>query len=183
MSNRILFSLVILLFLWACNPDKNRKVDQTTISFATNDATKLFFKNVRRTYYEVEEMEAAKMEVYRLNKRVLSQERPIINLAIVNNWRFDEAYVMLEPNNLLDLANLTLTWKNPETDTRGEIVFENGNKETYVAFADQVYEQIQLGSQFTTEVQGVQYNVLEQSEDREAFRITMVDYYRLVQRL
>ena len=175
--------VLILAIFSACNPDKNTKVDQTSISFTTNDATKLFFKNVRQSYYDVEAMEAAKMEIYRIKKRSENQGRPIIQLAIVNNWRFDEAYLLLEPNNLLNLPGLTVKWSNAESGKSGEIAFENGNKETIVRFADQLYDQIQQGSNFTTPVNGKDVPLLGVSEDREAFRVTMVDYYRLVQRL
>lgn len=180
---RIPISLCLILFLLACNPDKHTKVDQTTISFKTNDASKLFFKNVRKPYYDLEEMEAAKLEVFRLKKRNQSQDHPVINLAIVNNWRYDEAYLLLEPNEPLDLSNLELSWENETRGESGRIVFENGNKESIVKFADQVYDHIQQGSRLYTQLAGTKKELLNSQKDREAFRITMVDYYRLVQRL
>ena len=183
MRYSIAFAALMIVVLTACNPDKKKKVDQTTISFTTNDASKLFFKNVRQSYYDLEEMEAAKMEIYRLKKRSESQERPVINIAIVNNWRYDEAYLVLEPNGRLNLAALKITWKNSETGESGSISFENGNKESIVHFADQIYDHIQDGSQFTAIINDGEESILELAEDREAFRITMVDYYRLVQRL
>ena len=183
MRSALVFTTCLCLLLMACNPDKNKVVDQTTISFKTNDATKLFFKNVRQTYYDLEEMEAAKLDIYRLKKRTEEAARPLINLAIVNNWRYDEAYLLLEPNDQLSLANLNLQWKNVESGETGEIKFKNGNKETIVEFADQVYLQIQQGSEFLVEISGELKEFLSAPEDREAFRITMFDYYRLVQRL
>lgn len=183
MVKKSILPIAILLLLVACNPDKSKKVDQTSISFKTNDATKLFFSNVRKSYYDLEEMEAAKLEIYRLKKRPEGEERPIIHLAIVNNWRYDEAYVLLEPNELLNLGALELNWKNGESGESGTLNFENGNKESIVRFADQVYDQIQNGSDFTVLIDGKTSDILKESEDREAFRITMMDYYRLVQRL
>lgn len=183
MRNKAFNLVLLILVITACNPDKNKKVDQTSISFSTNDATKLFFKNVRQSYYDLEEMEAAKLEIFRIKKRSDSQDRPIIHLAMVNNWRYDEAYLLLEPNEQLNLAGLKLKWSNSESGENGEIAFENGNKETIVRFADQIYEQIQKGSLFTASINGQDVPVIDVSEDREAFRITMVDYYRLVQRL
>ncbi len=171
------------LTLSACNPDKNRKVDQTTISFKTNDASKLFFKNLRQTYYDKEEMAAAKLDVYRLKKRNTGDERPVINLAIVNNWRYDEAYLLLEPNSLLQLNELSVNWTSEKTGEQGTINFENGNKRSIVRFADQLYDLIQQESRLTVMIDGKSVDILNNSEDSEAFRITMVDYYRLVQRL
>ena len=58
--------LLIMVGLSACNPSKNKKVDQATIGFQTDDSSKLYFKNVRSAYYDVEVMEEAKLEIYRL---------------------------------------------------------------------------------------------------------------------
>ncbi len=173
----------VFLILSGCNPDKNKKVDQTTISFATNDASKLFFKNLRQPYYDKEEMAAAKMDVYRLKKRNTANEHPVINLAIVNNWRYDEAYLLLEPNSLLSLSELAVSWVKESSREEGTVSFENGNKQSIVRFADQIYALIQQEATLTVSVGDKSMDILETAEDREAFRITMVDYYRLVQRL
>lgn len=183
MYKRILSLILTLLLFMACNPDKNREVDQATISFETNDASKLFFKNLRQIYYDKEEMAAAKLELYRFKKRTTGNESPVINLAIVNNWRYDEAYLLLEPNSLLQLNELSIAWEDRENGQSGNIRFENGNKKTIVKFADQVYYQIQQGSEFTVKVDGKDTGILKSPEDRDAFRISMIDYYRLVQRL
>ncbi|GAB5524654.1 MAG: hypothetical protein Roseis2KO_25260 [Roseivirga sp.] len=175
--------ILSFLALSACNPDKSKRVDQTTISFETNDASKLFFKNLRQTYYDKEEMVAAKLDVYRLKKRNIDNQRPVINLAIVNNWRYDEAYLLLEPNSLLQLNELSVNWTNKKTGEQGTVTFENGNKRSIVRFADQLYELIQQESKLTVIIDGKSVDIINNSKDSEAFRITMVDYYRLVQRL
>lgn len=183
MYRQSLALMLILLIVSACNPDKNKKVDQATISFKTNDASKLFFKNLRQTYYDKEEMEASKLEVYRLKKRNTADEHPVINLAIVNNWRYDEAYLLLEPNSFLQLSGLSVDWENAGTGEKGTTSFENGNKQSIVRFADELYSLIQQDSKLSVTIDNKSVDILESSEDREAFRITMVDYYRLVQRL
>ena len=180
---RVLLSLCAIVLLAACNPDKQKEVDQTTISFDTNDASKLFFKNMRQSYYDQQIMEEAKLELYRFSKRNTDNETPVINLTIVNNWRYDQAYLLLEPGAGMSLSDLKISWTNSELGESGEIVFENGNKETIVRFADQIYYQLQRGSQFKVMLEDGEVDILKTSQDREAFRITMVDYYRLVQRL
>lgn len=128
-------------------------------------------------------MAAAKLDVYRLKKRNTGDERPVINLAIVNNWRYDEAYLLLEPNSLLQLNELSVNWTKEKTGEQGTVAFENGNKRSIVRFADQLYDLIQQESRLTVILDGKSVDILNNSEDSEAFRITMVDYYRLVQRL
>lgn len=178
MKFKLLFSLLVLL-LFSCNPAKNKKVDQTTLSFKTDDSSKLYFKNVRQSYYDVDVMEEAKLEVYRLKKRVEESEEPVINLALVNNWRYDEAYVLLEPNTAAgDLNTLNLSYEN-ENGESGDIIFEKGDKKNHLAFASKVYEQIQNESDFFLNRNGEKVEILRDSKSREAFRISMFDYYRL----
>ena len=74
--------MLSLFIISACNPVKDKKVDQTTIGFKTDESSKLFFKNVRRSYYDVEVMEEAKLEIYRLKKRVKESDEPILNINI-----------------------------------------------------------------------------------------------------
>jgi len=173
--------LLLSIVLLGCNPDKQTKVDQGEITFVTDAASILFFKNVRQIYYDLEEMEAAKLRIFRHKKRDQSQEKPIINLAIVDNWRYDEAYLLLEPNEQLDRTALTVKWKNSEGS--GEISYRQGNKSEQVAFADQLYERIQQGCTFSIQVDDTWSSFLDSEKSREAFRVTMFDYYRLVKRI
>ncbi|MFY0591702.1 hypothetical protein [Roseivirga sp.] len=183
MRFRILIAICFLSLLFGCNPDKKKQVDQSAITFKTDDASNLFFKNVRQFYYEVEEMEAAKLNIFRLKKRELSNDQPVINLAIVNNWRYDEAYLLLEPNGVVkENESLEVKWRNPNGES-GEIQYANGNKTEQVAFADGIYAQIQQGSTFTIKVQEEWKPFLDLEKTREAFRITVFDYYKLVKRI
>lgn len=182
MYHKLSAALLILLSLLSCNPDKLTKVDQGKVTFATDDASKLFFKNIRQLYYDLEEMEVAKLKVFRLKKRDLSTEQPIINLALVDNWRYDEAYLLLEPNQLLANQDaLMIKWISGENS--GEIIYQKGNKIAQVTFADQIYEQVQLGSALSIKVNNSWTAFLDTEKSREAFRITMFDYYRLVKRI
>lgn len=182
MKIRIVLGLLAMVLV-ACNPDKQTQVDQSEITFKTTDSSKLYFKNIRQSYYDLEEMEAAKLEVFRFKKRAQGDERPVINLSIVNNWRYDEAYLLLEPNGYIQQDTLKLRWKSADGLKTDSIFYSRGNKTDIVKFADQVYQQIQSKSEFEIELEGNWKRFLNESLDREAFRITMFDYYKLVQRL
>lgn len=178
-SFTLLFLSIVAL---ACNPDKQTKVDQSDITFTTDDASKLFFKNVRQSYYDMEEMEAAKLNVFRYKKRDQSIDTPIIQLAIVDNWRFDEAYVLLEPNDYLNgESDFVVKWEL--SGESGKINYTQGNKSDQVAFADQLYERLQGGYKLSIQINGTWLSFLDSEKSREAFRITMFDYYRLVKRI
>ncbi|MFT7382383.1 MAG: hypothetical protein ACI9Z3_002277 [Roseivirga sp.] len=182
MKIRTVFGLLAMVLV-ACNPDKTTQINQAEITFKTSDSSKLYFKNIRQSYYDKEEMEAAKLEVFRFKKREQGDERPVINLSIVNNWRYDEAYILLEPNGYIQQDTLKLRWKSSDGLKTDSVIYARGNKMDIVKFADQVYQQIQSKSEFEIELEGKWQEILNESQDREAFRITMFDYYNLVQRL
>ena len=179
---KILLFLLGLGSLAACNLDKNTSIDDKKAKFTTSDASELFFKNVRQIYYDQEEMVAAKMNVFRLGDRSQADDYPVINLAIASNWRYDEAYLLVEPNAYLEgLDSIRVTWKNPTNQQTGSYRWAPGNKEAQFAFASQLYRSIQQGYQlYVTNSRGEQEKLLDRYDDREAFRKTMFDYYRLV---
>lgn len=173
--------LVFIFFsiLMSCNPVKDKKVDQTTIGFQTDESSKLFFKNVRRSYYEVEAMEEAKLEIYRLKSRVKESQSPLLNLSIVNNWRYDEAYILLEPNEAAgSITDLQVQWESQDGSS-GTIIPEGGNKKSQLDFAAKIYEHIQDGDSLFLLKGNEKLELLKETKEREAFRITMFDYFRL----
>ncbi|MEO0332372.1 MAG: hypothetical protein AAF223_11920 [Bacteroidota bacterium] len=178
--------LNILISLWliaclACNPDKRRKVNDAEAKFTTSDASELFFKNVRQSYYDKETMDAAKLDIYRIKERSQVEDQPVMNLAIVINWRYDEAYVLTEPNTYLQQQDtLRIYWQDSVQQT-GVYEYIPGNKERHYQFASQLYNSLQDAHQLSTEsAQGERVPVLATRDEREAFRKTMMDYYRLV---
>lgn len=174
--------IALVLVLAACGTEKKQIVDQTTIDFSTTDASKLFFKNVRQIYYDKEELSAAKLDLFRLKKRNESSDWPVLNLVIVNNWRYDEAYVLVEPNTAFDDAQaFQLYWSNNDGSEQGLIEFKKGDKQDIQRFCNAVYYQLVRGSRFRLDSkEGME--ILMTRADREAFRVTMVDYYRLTER-
>ena len=179
MRNLLLF--ILLIATLSCSINKEKEAE-TFASFSTDDASKLYFKNIRSSYYDVTELEAAKLETYRFKKRVLEGNEPIINLAIVNNWRYDEAYVLLEPNNNFSgLGDLKVRWS--QDGIMYEEVFANTNKDSHVAFADIIYQNISKEREMEVWNGNEWLLFLNSSQSKETFRVTMVDYYRLVKRI
>ncbi len=179
---KILFFLVVLASLSACNLNKGTQVDDKKAKFTTSDPSELFFKNVRQIYYDQEEMAAAKLNIFRLGDRSEAEDYPVINLAIASNWRYDEAYLLVEPNAYLEnLDSVRVTWKSLERQQEGTYRWARGNKEAQFTFASQLYRSIQQGHQlYVTNEQGEQDKLLDRYDDRETFRKTMFNYYRLV---
>ncbi|MEM6523509.1 MAG: hypothetical protein AAF693_06950 [Bacteroidota bacterium] len=170
-------ALIFLLLLFGCNVNSGKKVTLENFEFKTGDDTELFFKNVRQSYYDLEENEAAKFNLFRLSDRVINDTLPILNLAIVINYLQDEAYLFLEPNALLSEHDpLTIQWRNADDGTSGEFILESRNREGMLSYADQLYKGILAGYDFSLSDDQV---FLGTKAELEAFRITIADYYRL----
>lgn len=172
--------LLLFIFLSSCRIDGNDKVDQEELNFKTTDDSEIFFKNVRQLYYDLEEMQAANLNVYRIKERSVSADYPVINLAIVWNWLKDEAYILIEPNEtLIEEDPIVVQWKIPDTGESGSLEYSPGNTMVQLSFATELYNGILNNHTFETTVNGLRKPLLDIHKDREAFRKTMADYFRL----
>ncbi len=175
------FCVVLLVLVFACHPDKNKQIDLTKPKFTTSDASELFFKNIRQSYYEKSEIKASKLDVYRIKDS--PQESMPLFPTIVINWRYDEAYLLLELNEQLrNLDTVKVVWEDSVANLSGTYLFaQSGNKASHYHFATKIYNSIQGGQQmYILEKKGQKLSFLQNRPEREAFRKTMFDYYRLV---
>ncbi|QSE98031.1 hypothetical protein [Fulvivirga lutea] len=170
---------VLFLVLFGCQLDSDKAINRDKFTFKIGSDTQLFFKNVRQSYYDLEENKAANFNVFRLSKRVQSVDRPLLNLAIVINYRQDEAYLLLEPS--MDLAELPITIiaEYDSIQTRKEITLAEQNRESTLHFAADLYESILAGGTFYIRSDSTDIPILTSQQEREAFRITVSDYFRL----
>ncbi|MCS7018138.1 MAG: hypothetical protein RMJ87_03305 [Cytophagales bacterium] len=169
------------LCLLGCNPDKKTKVSTEEVHFTTSASSVLFFKNVRQIYYERQENNAAKAIIYRMRSRVHNNSIPLLYPAIVYLWAQDEAAVILERNEFLaDTDTLRFIWQDTVQQTSGEYVFPNGDRRTHYRLAAQLYHSIQEEHRLWLQTDSGRIPFFVSEKEREPFRKTMVDYFRLV---
>jgi len=172
--------VVSVVLAFACHPNKNKQIDLTEPKFTTSDASEIFFKNIRQSYYEKIEMKASRLDVYRI-KDSPKESMPMFP-TIVINWRYDEAYLLLEfSEQLQSLDTVKVIWEDSVADTSGTYSFaQGGNKASHYHFATKIYNSIQAGQQmYILEKKSQKLSFLQNRPEREAFRKTMFDYYRL----
>ena len=56
---KVLFCIMFLM-QYSCQIDRDKKVNFEDFNFKTGDDTEIFFKNMRQSYYDLEENKAAK---------------------------------------------------------------------------------------------------------------------------
>ena len=177
----IVFAVLLLLFS-ACKPISDKPVDKNNPKFSTTEDSELFFKNVRQVYYNLERQEQTKLDIYRHKKRQERSESPIINLAIAHNWRFDEAYLLIESNSYFrNFQDIQIHWKHEQSGETGIYFLEQkSNKNEYFRFASEIYASIIAKHTLWILDKKTKIPFLENQEEREVFKTTMKDYYRLV---
>jgi len=180
MIKSISLTLFLVVFISACRIDGNDTVGQEELNFSTTDDSEIFFKNVRQLYYDLEEIQAANLNVFRIKERSVSEDYPVINLAIVWNWLKDEAYILIEPNEILiEEDPLVVHWRSPVSGEEGIIEYSQGNTMAQLTFANELYNGILNNYTFEIISNGLSEPLLKANKDREAFRKTMADYFRL----
>ncbi|MEM1409077.1 MAG: hypothetical protein AAGG59_19990 [Bacteroidota bacterium] len=169
--------IFILITVFSCHINADKKVTLDNFEFKTGDDTELFFKNVRQSYYDLEENQAAKFNLFRFSDRAVSDALPILNLAIVINYLQDEAYLFLEPNEILVAYEpLIIGWENTTDGTKGQYKLQAMNREGMLSFSTKIYNSL-LANHELVLTDGTA--ILSSKKQREAFRITMADYFRL----
>lgn len=100
MVNCIKLLFLALLLLVGCKIDREKKVDRTKFQFKIGADSNLFFRNVRQIYYDRSSPDGT-WQAYRFSDRYTGNDRPVIEPVIVINWLKDEAYLLIDVNELL----------------------------------------------------------------------------------
>ncbi|UII28007.1 hypothetical protein LVD15_06170 [Fulvivirga maritima] len=171
-------SIILVLIITSCNIDSEKGVDLTDFDFKTGDDTEIFFKNVRQSYYDLEENKTANLNIFRFEDRVKESAHPVLNLAIVFNYLQDEATLLIEPLNLtLEDSLEVITYQDEQQgDT---LTLSSFNRSAMLTFINDIYQHMLKGNKFKIKTERGYEELLSTKQEREAFRLTVSDYYRL----
>jgi len=175
-------SLIFVFIISFFNEKRPITVDQDSY-LAIDDASRLYFKNVRQPYYDREGRRDAKMNIYRLGKRIVNEDEPILNIAIVINRVKDEAYLYVEPSGVFEEEEVIfIKWVSENEMDSGELVFKSGDRYDHYSFVEKLYPLLLANATFQVKIDGEWYLLFQEQRARDAFRITSFDYFRLIGR-
>lgn len=175
----LVWFIVTLVILLATSP-KDRPIRIDVADFKMPENEEIYFKNLRSFYYELEEREDAGFNLYRLKARRIDTVEPNFQLAIVQNWRQDQAYLIVEPNNV---------WEKPDTmqlavrdgDNHDTIRITTWNTIEQYFFAANLYMALrEEDCSYKLFVNKHWMSVLANGEDRLNLKTTLKDYFKLV---
>ncbi|WP_338768457.1 hypothetical protein WAF17_07850 [Bernardetia sp. ABR2-2B] len=187
MKSIIYLSLITLcsIFLLGCNPDKDKRVSASETKNSTTQNSVLFFKNTRSLDYNKKDEPKLKREIYTHEDASEDTLKPVLNMTIVYLWDKDKAYIITDPNKYIEdyfdeskNDTLKIRWKNPKTEAQGTLFYIAGHVDTQYEFATQLYNS--LLDKYEFYMLPNEIPILDTKKERETFRITMMDYYRLV---
>ncbi len=164
----------IIIFLSAgCQLSVNDRVSLEGFDFGTTDPSELFFKNVRQSYYELEERREARMNVFRI--KAVSDDSVAITPAIIHHWAIDKAYLWLEPAETLSTPlDFRLVLRTEER----QVTYDGSSPLNHIECATEIFHTILDDGQIF--IEGMEI-LPKGSGAREQYRIVLNDYYRLVE--
>jgi hypothetical protein len=177
-----IFGIGSLLFVFVMsffNEKRANNSGKAESPMSIGDADRLYFKNVRAAYYDIEDRKDAKMTIYRYGKRAKIEEVLSIELSILLNRVKDEAYIFVESSS--GEFPIKIRWSNLEQkDRNGELVFEDGDKFQHLGFVEKLYPLLVENTSFELWNDGKFTPILVDDNEKEALLITVKDYFKLI---
>ncbi|MCH7411603.1 hypothetical protein MM239_19610 [Belliella sp. DSM 111904] len=171
-----LASIVLVLTLSIFNEKRANNTGALDSELAITDAERLYFKNVRGIFYDIENRGDAKMQLYRFGKRIKEAEHPLINTSILINRIKLEAYIFVETNPEINSFEL-IAYYESKTDT---LTFNQGDKFNHFQFVNKIYPLLEKDARFEMRSPQGKLPVLQDPKERDALRIPIKDFYRLI---
>ena len=159
---------------------EDRPIKIETADFRMPENEEIYFKNIRSFYYSLEEREDAGFNLYRLKKRRIDTLNPNFQLAIVQNWRQDQAYIIFETND---------AWEKPDTmqlavsdgNNHDTIRISTWNSIEQYFFSAHLYMALrEKENTYQLLVNNKWTPTLANGDDRSNLKIVLKDYFKLV---
>jgi len=179
MVNCIKLTILMFLLQVGCKIDREKEVDRSKFQFKIGADANLFFRNVRQIYYDRSSPDGT-WQAYRFSDRYTGDDRPVIEPVIVINWLQDEAYLLIDVNELLGEEDMiTVTLSDAFANKTDTLSLNQRGRERMLEFGSKLYEAIQANRRVAVKSKGEFVPLFTEEMDREAFRITVSDFYRL----
>ncbi len=172
--------LSVMVLILAFTMPNMRPIDIEEVRFHTSESSELYFKNVRSYFYEIWDDPKSGFVHYRIKSRNQEKEVPSVNFLILNNWRFDEAYVVAEGNEAIE----TLEGLNLSISTESDssiFLFNQFTNYEHWHLAGSVYLALNdEESRFWLSSDREVVEIYKYDDERKSIQKTLNDYFKLV---
>lgn len=172
--------LWLILILFSCKIDRKSVIDRDRLTYRFTDDDYLFFKNLRQIYYDHTSLADGRLEVYRHGDRPSDASVPFVYPCIVVNPSLGEAYILIEHSEALaDEEVIAIIETSPSSSRPVEYSLAERGRDNMLEFATKIYEGIMADVTIEIRRGKAFYPLFRNDEEKEAFRRTLADYYRL----
>jgi len=166
-------ALVFVLSFFNEKRANNRGEDAT---FRMADSNRLYFLNVRASYYDRENRTDAGMTLFRHGKTQVSDSIPVLDLLIILNSQKDEVYLYLEPKNF----DWPIKIRASAELKSEEFTLDNGNKFDHKSHVDKLKPWIEETASFELWHSDAWIPIWASSKEKEVLKTILNDYFRLL---
>lgn len=169
-------SLVIVMSFFNNKRANNSGEDDT---FRMADSDRIYFLNVRASYYDRENRTDAGIALFRHGKRQISDSIPSLDLLIILNSQKDEAYLYLEPKNF----DWPIKIRASSELKSEEFFLGNGNKFDHKGHVDKLKPWTEDAASFDLRYKESWVPIWASPKEKEVLKTILNDYFGLLNQI
>ena len=163
----------------ACSVNTSKKVELEKLRFNYTDDAYIFFRNMRQTHYDLEVMEEGGWRIYRHEDRQQDTSDFYFNVSLVVNWKLNRVYPIIEMTEQLKKEGLVVEWRALESEESGKITLEGMKRRDEMLFVSKIYNKMTEEVEFFISIENQKTPLFPNTDAKEAFRISLYDFYRM----
>jgi hypothetical protein len=173
------FIILFLLLNAACSVNTSKKVDIEKLRFSYTDDAYIFFRNMRQSNYDLKVMEEGGWRIYRHEDRELDTTDFYFNISLVVNWRVNRIYPIIEMPQSIDKDGFEVFWEALESEEKGRITLNGEKRRDEMVFSTKLYNKMIDEVELFVTYKNKKQSLFKNSDQKEAFRVSMYDFYRM----
>lgn len=171
--------LLFVLAIFACSVNTSKKVELDKLKFSYTDDAYIFFRNMRQTNYDLEVMEEGGWRIYRHEDRQKDSTDFYFNISLVVNWRANKVYPIVEMTKNIDKENFQVYWEAIESSDKGVIAMEGEKRSDEMIFTAKLYNTMVDEVELFVDYKNKKLPLFADTDQKEAFRVSLYDFYRM----
>ena len=164
---------IVGFFCLACSTGSNKRIAEEKLNFSYIDDAYLFFRNMRQATYNLQDL---KEEGVRLYQHEDFEEDQFFQVQMAVNWRMNRAFMLIKLPDSVEKEQIRVF---VERDSVFELEQENWRRQGELKFLTSIYNHILEKDSFSLVYGEERMPLFMNNDQREAFRISMYDFYRL----
>lgn len=178
---RKIYWLIYLLFTAACGEGPPAEMPVVDKAFRTTPPSRIFFKNIRSTAYQWEQIPGSRTDYYLLRKIANAPSRPVLYPVIADIWMEEQAQLIWR-SGLHDSLPLPLSVHWTGQNDSGTYHLENLNTRQNYELGLNLYNALRKGYSLQISFMDGEKRPLFTSPDERTFLlISLQDYLRLTE--